>query len=147
MKKYSKGPKIGVEISTLDGAITRSRLFLSDSFCLIGPPHPWIEAYLEGAPFSLLLTAGTPYQQKILQALQEIPFGQTISYGDLALLAGSPRGARAVGNACNRNPFPLLVPCHRVVHKNGSMGGFAYDLEIKRRLLEFEAGHPCLKQN
>lgn len=70
--------------------------------------------------------------------MQKIPFGSTMSYQEVAQAAGSPRAARAVGGACNRNPFPLLVPCHRVIQANGKIGGFALDLEIKRRLLEFE---------
>lgn len=87
---------------------------------------------------SIPLSSGTPFQHKVMKALSEIPFGHTVSYQELATLCGSPRGARAVGNACGRNPFPLFIPCHRVIQHNGKLGGFALDLEIKKRLLEFE---------
>jgi methylated-DNA-[protein]-cysteine S-methyltransferase len=98
-------------------------------------------AYAAGTAPSLQLSAGTRFQQKAMLAMQKIPFGQTASYSSLL----NERYARAMGNACNKNPFPLFVPCHRVIAKDGSIGGFAFSLEIKRRLLEFEAGISCLK--
>ena len=72
--------------------------------------------------------------------MAKIPFGQTKSYGELATLIGSPKGARAIGRACHTNPFPLFFPCHRVVGHGGALGGFAAGVEIKRKLLEFEGG-------
>lgn len=83
---------------------------------------------------------GTQFQQRVWQALREIPPGKTLTYGELAQRIGS--GARAVGNACRANPCPLVVPCHRVVAANG-LGGFAGErsgrkLEIKRWLLHHE---------
>ena len=70
--------------------------------------------------------------------LREIPYGQTRSYRELALAAGSPRGYRAVGMANHRNPIPILIPCHRAVGADGSLTGYAGGLELKRKLLELE---------
>ena len=78
------------------------------------------------------------YNELILKHIYHIPFGFTISYQGLAKLTGKPRAARAVGNACGKNPFPLIVPCHRVLASGGKLGGYTGGLEIKIRLLEFE---------
>lgn len=86
-------------------------------------------------PFAL---SGTDFQKRVWQALLRVPYGQTLTYGELALLAGSPGGARAVGMACNKNPLPFIVPCHRVVGKNGALTGYALGLELKKRLLDLE---------
>jgi len=70
----------------------------------------------------------------------EIPFGETVSYGAIAkLLGGGPEAARAVGAACNANPIPLIVPCHRVVGADGALVGFGGGLPLKRALLDFES--------
>ena len=79
-----------------------------------------------------------PFDRRVLQALCRVPAGATISYGALAERAGNPKGARAVGNALNRNPIPILLPCHRVVRKNGSIGGYSGGQQLKRNLLELE---------
>ena len=97
--------------------------------------------YLAGArrDFDLpLAPQGTPFQQRVWAALREIPYGQTRSYRELALAAGSLRGYRAVGMANHRNPIPILIPCHRVVGADGSLTGYAGGLELKRKLLELE---------
>lgn len=83
------------------------------------------------------LNNGTPFQQKVWQLISQIKTGETITYGKLATTAGSPGGARAAGQACNRNPLALIIPCHRVVAANGP-GGFAGDIAIKLKLLEEE---------
>jgi O-6-methylguanine DNA methyltransferase len=80
----------------------------------------------------------TRFQQRVYRAISQIPKGETRSYRWVAEHVGSPTAARAVGNALNRNPFAPLVPCHRVVRSNGSLGGFAGGPEKKRRLLEME---------
>lgn len=87
-----------------------------------------------------LAPQGTPFQQRVWTALRDIPFGQTRSYRDAALTAGCPQGFRAVGMACNRNPIPILIPCHRVVGASGSPIGFAGGVELKCALLRLE-GH------
>jgi len=82
---------------------------------------------------------GTPFQRKVWEALQAVGFGQTVSYGELARVCGSPRAARAVGNVLAANPFALLVPCHRVVLANGSPGEYRWESWRKDWLLDFEA--------
>jgi methylated-DNA-[protein]-cysteine S-methyltransferase len=83
-----------------------------------------------------LAPAGTPFQRRVWQALLRIPFGQTRSYGDVARSLGS--SARAVGRANATNPICVIVPCHRVVGFDGSLTGYAFGVDRKRRLLEFE---------
>ena len=82
---------------------------------------------------------GTPFQQRVWRALQQIPYGTTRTYGEIASAIGNPRASRAVGMACNKNPLLLIVPCHRVVGSNGKLVGFAYGTEAKRWLLELES--------
>ena len=90
-------------------------------------------------PFDLPLDLkGTPFQQKVWCALLDIPYGQTRTCGDIARAVGSPRSIRAVGLANNRNPVPILVPCHRVVGAGGALVGYAGGLELKAALLELE---------
>jgi methylated-DNA-[protein]-cysteine S-methyltransferase len=78
------------------------------------------------------------FNQGVLQATAEIPFGETASYGDVAAAAGSPRAARAAGNALAGNPIPIVVPCHRVIHAGGGIGGYTGGLDNKRYLLRLE---------
>lgn len=82
--------------------------------------------------------AGTPFQQAVWNALKEIPYGETRSYGEIARQIGHPRASRAVGQANNRNPLPIVVPCHRVIGASGALTGYAGGLDIKVRLLELE---------
>ena len=91
--------------------------------------------------------AGTPKQLRVWKALLGIPFGKTLSYGELARQVGSPRGARAVGAACGSNPVWLIVPCHRVVGSTGSLTGYGGGIWRKQRLLEHEGAiHPLLSR-
>ncbi len=102
-----------------------------------------ISLYLEGRlkSFSLPLDPrGTPFMRVVWKALLAIPYGGTASYSDIAAAVGNPKACRAVGMANNRNPIPLIIPCHRVIGKNGSLTGYAGGLEIKKRLLSIEAG-------
>jgi methylated-DNA-[protein]-cysteine S-methyltransferase len=87
---------------------------------------------------------GSPFQLKVWQALREIPYGETTSYGRTALAIGSPTGARAVGLANGSNPISIVVPCHRVIGTNGSLVGYGGGLEAKRWLLAHEAKHAGL---
>lgn len=82
--------------------------------------------------------AGTPFQQQVWQELRRIPLGETRSYGELAAALGNPDASRAVGGANRANPIAVLIPCHRVVQTNGALGGYAWGLEIKARLLKRE---------
>ena len=81
---------------------------------------------------------GTPFQLAVWAALRAIPFGQTRTYGEIAAGVGRPKAARAVGMANHRNPIAILIPCHRVVGRSGSLVGYAGGLDIKRALLELE---------
>jgi methylated-DNA-[protein]-cysteine S-methyltransferase len=82
---------------------------------------------------------GTAFQLSVLEALQQIPYGETCSYRDVAEKIGKPKAVRAVGAANGRNPIPIVVPCHRVIGASGSLTGFGGGLETKRALLLLEA--------
>ncbi len=82
--------------------------------------------------------AGTAFQQEAWRALAEIPYGETVSYGEQARRLGRPDAVRAVGAANGRNPIPIVLPCHRVIGADGSLTGFGGGLEAKRRLLDLE---------
>lgn len=102
-----------------------------------------LRLYFEGQTVSF---AGIPvrldgageFEMRVLQETMKIPHGSLTSYKELAALAGSPRAARAVGNAMRRNPIPIVVPCHRVLHSDGRIGGYAGGLDMKRKLLALE---------
>ncbi|MGE0406319.1 MAG: methylated-DNA--[protein]-cysteine S-methyltransferase [Candidatus Korobacteraceae bacterium] len=81
---------------------------------------------------------GTEFQKRCWHALLEIPYGETRSYADIALAIGSPQAFRAVGMANNRNPIPIVVPCHRVIASDGSLCGYGGGMEIKEKLLRLE---------
>jgi O-6-methylguanine DNA methyltransferase len=81
------------------------------------------------------LTSGTAFQQRVWQALLEIPSGETRSYAQVARAIGQPAATRAVGSACGANPIPVLVPCHRVLAANHKLGGFSAGVDWKRLLL------------
>ncbi len=81
---------------------------------------------------------GTVFQESVWQELCKIPFGQTASYGEIAKRIGNPKACRAVGLANAKNPLPIIVPCHRVIGKDGSLTGFGGGLEIKKQLLDLE---------
>ncbi|MGH3697747.1 MAG: methylated-DNA--[protein]-cysteine S-methyltransferase [Pseudonocardiaceae bacterium] len=91
-------------------------------------------------PITLL---GTPFQRGVWAALREIPYGETMSYGQLAERLGRPTAARAVGLANGRNPIGIIVPCHRVVGATGDLTGYGGGLDRKRFLLEFERHSPA----
>lgn len=91
--------------------------------------------------FDLPLTMpGTPFQRTVWEALRAIPYGETVSYGELATRIGKPGAARAVGLANGRNPIGIIVPCHRVVGSTGELTGYGGGLARKRYLLDFEQG-------
>ena len=85
---------------------------------------------------------GTPFQLEVWRALCAIPYGETISYAELARRVGRPRAVRAVGSANGANPLALVVPCHRVVNSGGKLGGYGGGLELKARLLALEHARP-----
>lgn len=100
-----------------------------------------IEAYCKGkiTRFSTPVhPQGGSFDMKVWEAVQRIPLGETRSYQEIAQEVGNPRACRAVGGANGRNPIPLLIPCHRVISKDGGLGGFSSGTEIKEWLLRFE---------
>lgn len=100
-----------------------------------------MNSYLQGQlkTFDLpLAPQGTAFQQAVWRALQEIPFGQTWSYRQLAEFVQRPKGYQAVGQANGKNPIAIIIPCHRVINANGELGGYAGGLDNKRKLLKLE---------
>lgn len=84
----------------------------------------------------------TAFQRQVWEKLRAIPYGQTVSYGEVAKALGKPGAVRAVGRACATNPVALVIPCHRVVREDKSLGGYRWGLERKKKLLEHESGRP-----
>jgi methylated-DNA-[protein]-cysteine S-methyltransferase len=100
-----------------------------------------LRSYLAGElkEFSLpLAPAGTDFMKKVWEELCKIPYGKTASYKEIGEKIGSPKAARAVGLANNRNPIPIFIPCHRIIGSNGSLTGYLGGLEIKKKLLDME---------
>ena len=85
-----------------------------------------------------LAPRGTEFQQRVWQELQRIPYGQTLSYGEIARRIGRPTAVRAVGAANGKNPIPIVIPCHRVIGRDGSLTGFGGGIDIKKQLLTLE---------
>jgi len=103
-----------------------------------------LAAYFEGEQIDFdtpLHLTGTDFQKRIWAEMTRIPYGDVVSYGELARRIGC-RAYRAVGQACHRNPLPLIVPCHRVIASGGRLGGFGGGEDIKRLLLRFEGVNP-----
>jgi methylated-DNA-[protein]-cysteine S-methyltransferase len=102
-----------------------------------------LQRYFDGEQVSftdrLDLSGATVFHRDVWNATRSIPYGETRTYAWVAQKIGSPRASRAVGGALARNPFPIIVPCHRVIASNGNLGGFSGGLALKRRLLECEA--------
>lgn len=100
--------------------------------------------YIDGGRRSFELPLrpdGTDFRKKVWRELQRIPYGETITYAELARRVGKPEAYRAVANACGANPLPIFIPCHRVVASGGKSGGYTGGLDIKLSLLETETRH------
>lgn len=109
-----------------------------------------LDAYFAGElkEFDLpLMPKGTPFQESVWQALTEIPYGETWSYGQLAASIGKPKASRAVGAANGVNPIPVIIPCHRVIGASGKLTGFGGGIETKQFLLELESGQIAPRLN
>ncbi len=111
---------------------------------LLKPLQKQIIAYFEGKPARfntpLVLDSLSPFARKVLAACEKIPAGKTASYSQLAGMIGKPRASRAVGSALARNPIPLIIPCHRIIHSDGSLGNFSAQggTCTKKKLLALE---------
>jgi O-6-methylguanine DNA methyltransferase len=114
----------------------------SDNLALKKKIDAWMEDYCAQRPTKVQLPLDMDnmpeFTKKILLALQNIPFGKTSTYQKLAIQTKNPKASRAVGNACGRNPFPLVIPCHRVLRSDGGIGGFAFGSRLKEKILSFE---------
>jgi methylated-DNA-[protein]-cysteine S-methyltransferase len=100
-----------------------------------------LELYLSGQlkEFTLpLMPEGTPFMKSVWQKLLDVPYGQTASYKDIAIAIGNPRGCRAVGLANNRNPIPIIIPCHRIIGSKGDLVGYGGGMDMKMKLLGLE---------
>ena len=103
-----------------------------------------LNEYFDGTRTSFdlpLLPTGTIFQKKVWSALQEIPYGKTVSYGDIAKAIGQSKACRAVGGANNKNPLIIIIPCHRVIGADGKLVGFGCGIQVKQYLLELEKAH------
>ena len=101
-----------------------------------------LDEYFEGRrdafELDVDLRGAAPFARQVLDELARVPYGQTTTYGTLAGRVGAPRAARAVGTVMNRNPIPIVLPCHRVIGANGSLTGYGGGLDVKERLLRLE---------
>jgi len=138
-----------LEITTDDKAVTNlnllenlpAALLQTSTAPLIEKTCKQLDEYFAGKrqTFDLpLAPQGTPFQQAAWKQLQEIPYGQTISYSQEAKAIGRPKACRAVGSANGKNPIAIIIPCHRVVAANGGLGGYASGLDKKIQLLNLE---------
>jgi methylated-DNA-[protein]-cysteine S-methyltransferase len=128
------------------GKVTPSNDWIMEADCF-REASSQLSEYFHGKRISfdlLLAPRGTPFQLEVLQALLQIPYGQTCTYQDIAVSIGRAKAVRAVGAANGRNPLPIVIPCHRVIGSNGSLTGFGGGLETKRFLLELESGQQGL---
>jgi methylated-DNA--[protein]-cysteine S-methyltransferase len=115
---------------------------------IFGQVESWLESYFSGKQASItipLQPKGTSFQQRVWQILQEIPYGKTMTYGEIAQRIAKEKGvetfsAQAVGQAVGKNPISILIPCHRVLGKNGALTGYAGGVYRKEKLLQLERG-------
>ena len=154
MKTYSftSGPRIKVTVEGKGDTLTRTLLGHHNGFvCEISDElseeatraiYSWLLSYSQGSQPIVRLPIKAedlpPFTEKVLEKMQKIAFGSVESYTSLAKKAGSPKAARAVGNICRANLFPLFIPCHRVRCEDGTFGGFAFGLKMKEELLRYE---------
>lgn len=147
-KGYYNSPIGVLEIVESDGFIVEIN-FVQEANCLedlsseeIKKCKKELEEYFEGkrTEFTVKINfiKGTDFQRLVWNALRKIPYGETVSYKDIAEKIGNPKGCRAVGGANNKNPIAIIVPCHRVIGKNGSLTGYADGLSKKEYLLDIE---------
>lgn len=147
-----EGPEIGVTFDTSKQFIQHISLktrkgkglgwtVLGASDLLTQKIESWLKEYCQGVhtlALPIQMAHLPPFTKSVLEAMSEIPFGSTSTYQQIAISIGNPKAPRAVGQACGRNPLPLVIPCHRVLATHG-IGGFSCGLPIKETLLGFES--------
>lgn len=125
-----------------------SDIEMKNDLPIFGQVESWLESYFSGKQTSItipLQPKGTSFQQRVWQILQEIPYGETMTYGEIAQRIAQEKGvetfsAQAVGQAVGKNPISILIPCHRVLGKNGALTGYAGGVHRKEQLLQLERG-------
>lgn len=135
-KEYITGVYLQQEKSDLNKEVNNSLASLCLDVC--GQFNEYFYGTRTAFDLPIKFTSGTPFQHSVWNALRDIPYGETRSYEDIARAIGNPKAVRAIGQANTHNPILLLVPCHRVINKNGTIGGFGCGVEVKRKLLELE---------
>jgi O-6-methylguanine DNA methyltransferase len=139
-------PGVRVELTIQADSLTRVSLFSSPHFSTVTEkPSPcfdqavaWLKAYAQGETAPYPLPLGETFRGEVLHFLQTIPRGAVFSYGQVARALGNPGAARAIGNICRTNLFPLFIPCHRIIRSDGTLGNYTPDPVIKKELLRFE---------
>ena len=148
MERTVESPLGPLALEARDGALAAlrwGRAAREDDSNLLAQAAAELAAYFSGDRYSFDLPVapeGTGHDRKVWRAMRDIPHGETRTYGDIARAIGS--GAQAVGNACGRNPIPIIIPCHRIVGANGAIGGYSGQggAETKRFLLGLEGALP-----
>jgi O-6-methylguanine DNA methyltransferase len=137
--EVEKDHLIGMTIDDLDVVISDHPMILKIQHEL----DQYFKGQLKHFGLAVSFHKGTPFQQSVWREMLKIPYGQTKSYGEIAALIGKPLAVRAVGQACKKNPIGIVVPCHRVIGKDGSMTGYSGKdyIHVKQRLLDFEREH------
>lgn len=129
---------LSVQQECLESAALQKFVQRSD---LLYEAYTQLQEYFGGKRMQFELpidNTGTSFQKRVWQELRQIPYGETRSYEEIAVAIGNPRACRAVGQANNKNPILIINPCHRVIHKNGDITGFACGTEMKKFLLDLE---------
>ena len=135
-------------VGQVNDAKEHSDIEIKDDLPIFGQVETWLESYFSGkqTPIKIpLQPKGTSFQERVWQILQEIPYGETMTYGEIAQRIAKEKGvatysAQAVGQAVGKNPISILIPCHRVLGKNGALTGYAGGVHRKEQLLQLERG-------
>ncbi len=128
-------------------SLSRNNVITLSRHPYLDAARQWLDQYFSGkipsGNVTIDLSAGSQFQQAVWREIAKIPYGQTITYGDIARAVGRPRGAQAVGQAVGRNPVSIIVPCHRVMGANGAITGYAAGIHVKQALLDLESVVSC----
>ena len=135
-------------VGQVNDAKEHSDIEIKDDLPIFGQVETWLESYFSGNQTPIIFPLqpkGTMFQERVWKILQEIPYGETMTYGDIAQRIAKEKGvatysAQAVGQAVGKNPISILIPCHRVLGKNGALTGYAGGVHRKEQLLKIERG-------
>ena len=135
-------------VGQVNDAKDNSDIEIKDDLPIFGQVETWLESYFSGNQTPIIFPLqpkGTMFQERVWKILQEIPYGETMTYGDIAQRIAKEKGvatysAQAVGQAVGKNPISILIPCHRVLGKNGALTGYAGGVHRKEQLLRIERG-------